>query len=259
MNASLYIQGFSALHSTGIYSGSKGRVEWTGDQSGPADVVRSQVIDSPFPGFGKMFLSEKLAFCAASLIFSDGPDFDGIRTGISLGTMFGSFSIDQRYMKSIDSGFPSPAYFSATLPSSPVAEASINFKIKGPVRVVVGGGATGICALDLSARLMRQGKADKMLLIIIEAVEPGDAESGYLSSRRPAGISSYGFLLSSAPDSKKMNRILTLKGSLKKNTLAKRGGEPYFFELIDALNKNEGIGTHIVSDEFDGTLYLEKE
>lgn len=133
MKLSAHVLSFAMIDKKGIRS-AKTFFPWESDQKGPEDIRRAQVLSSPYPSFGKLNLPDKFLFCVASLLLENiGKDtvVSGDKSGICIGLPFGSLSTDLRYMESVRNGFPSPAVFSATLPSSPVAEAAITYKFKG--------------------------------------------------------------------------------------------------------------------------------
>jgi hypothetical protein len=260
MNGTAFLQAFSALHPSGIYATGREHLPWNPGQAGPLDVRRAQVFDQPFPTFGKLLAAEKLAFATAALIFADRKTADPGRTGICLGSRWGSFSTDLRFVESIASGFPRPAYFSATLPSSPVAEAAIQFGLKGPVRVVVGGGSPGLAALECALRILRQAKAAAMLVQVIHALEPRDAGSPLLPPGAVTQACAYGFLLTAGREPGEPNCRLSLAGGFDKNNSASVDGESYFYDLLTALAAREQSRTvGITSKGFTGSLTIEKE
>jgi len=61
MNMPLFLDSFAALRPSGMYS-PQGHMPWNADQHGPEDVQRNQVLDSPYPGFGKLQIADRLAF-----------------------------------------------------------------------------------------------------------------------------------------------------------------------------------------------------
>ena len=153
----VYISGFSALHTDGIYT-PDGITPWESDQKGPLDVRRNQVLPSPYPSFGKLNIPDRLAFSAAASALSRTNQTVGEKTGICMCIPQGSLSTDLLYMDSVLNGFPSPAFFSATLPSSTIADIAIFFKLKGPDRIFCGGDLPGFSAIDTAAYWLKSGK-----------------------------------------------------------------------------------------------------
>ena len=151
MSARIFIESFSSLTAEGITepSGMRG---WDSGQKGPQDVRREQVLNKPYVNFGKLMLPDKLAFCAASAVLSNCEPANPETTAITLGICAGSLSTDLRYMESVLAGFPSPAIFSATLPSSAIANVAIYFGIKGPNRVIAGNSGSGLWPSTSPAR-----------------------------------------------------------------------------------------------------------
>jgi hypothetical protein len=162
----LYISGFSALHRDGIYT-PDGITPWERDQKGPLDVRRNQVLPSPYPSFGKLNIPDRLAFSAAASALSRTNQTVGEKTGICMCIPQGSLSTDLLYMDSVLNGFPSPAFFSATLPSSTIADIAIFFKLKGPDRIFCGGDLPGFSALDTAAYWLKSRKAERVLWVAV--------------------------------------------------------------------------------------------
>jgi hypothetical protein len=158
----LVVIGFGVLDTSGYHS-LKGSFGWDQDQAGPADVKRSQVLSKLYPGFGKLNLPDRLAFGAASLALP--AEFNGLETGIAIGISGGSLSTDLAYMDSVRAGTPSPALFSATLPSSAITDIAIYFGMKGPDRVFTGTGCPTLFALESAGMMIYNGKCTSVLVI----------------------------------------------------------------------------------------------
>lgn len=257
----IYIQAFAALHKTGMYSSVKGHIPWEKEQSGsPLDVQRKQVYGKPYTGFGKLNAPEKLAFSAAALLFSDFSDYNGEMTGISLGNVFGSFSTDMRYAESIAAGFPSPAYFSATLPSSPIAEVAIPFKLKGPDRVVVGTATPGLSALDNAMRILSLKKAESMLVLLVNGIEHCDTDFPLISSEKANTTYSYAWFLTTARCDSGINYKITFDNYDKTyNNSQNVSEESYFFEMINAMTQNKNYSSSFTIDGMNGSVILKKD
>ena len=157
-----FIASFGILDADGLHSPA-GSTPWHDGQSGPLDVERSQVYDKPHMGFGKLCAPEKLAFAAASLALRgmDLPE-DRSAIGIVIGSVFGSLSTDRAFAASATEGFPSPALFAATLPSTPLAEIAIMHKLTGPNRVFCGMEAARD-AIAASIRILDRGIAEQIV------------------------------------------------------------------------------------------------
>jgi hypothetical protein len=161
----IFINGYSLIDNN-KYCSLTGTIAWGDDQNGPKDIRRDQVLSVPFLTFGKLQFPEKLAFSAGSLALANN-EFTQESTGICLGIPNGSLSTDLDYLKSTQDGFPSPAIFSATLPSSPIADLAIFHKIKGPDRVYAGGDCPCLDALDSACYFLSSGKAMSMVFIAL--------------------------------------------------------------------------------------------
>lgn len=167
----LAVLGFGVLDKSGYHS-LKGSFSWDAYQAGPSDVKRSQVLPKLYPGFGKLNLPDRLAFAAASLALP--ADFDGLETGITIGIPNGSLSTDKAYMDSVKTGTPSPALFSATLPSSSITDIAIYFGIKGPDRVFAGTGCPALYALESAGMMIERGKCSGALVVGVWETRPAE-------------------------------------------------------------------------------------
>lgn len=255
-----YIQAFSALHKTAIYSSSHSKIPWNDDQNTPLDVLRKQVYEKTHTGFGKLNAPEKLAFSATALLLGKYNDCNGDTTGISIGTTYGSFSVDLRYAESLASGFPRPAYFAATLPSSPIAEVAILFKLKGPNRVSVGLENPGLCALENALRILTLKKAESMLVIVVNGVETDDLSFPMCTDKEHDSVYAYAFMLNQKPLNLGLNyRISMKKCSDNNNNSHFDTEESYFFDIITAIQNNKPFISSVNIDGMQTTLTLEKE
>lgn len=254
----VYLQAASAIHKTGIYSGSKGHVPWDKDQT-PLQVRREQVYSEPHTGFGKLNAPDKMAFCASAVLFGGFSGYDGDTTGISLGNRAGSYSTDMRFMESLAEGFPRPGYFSATLPSSPVAEIAILFRLKGPDRITADTAHAGFWALDNALRILLFHKAEAMIVILAHGVEPRDRERSLMIPEDEA----YGFavFLTRSRAAMGLNYTLVLEKSPEPahNNSHETDEESYFLTMVKAvMNTAEFHQPYIVNGTcFDLTLTKE--
>lgn len=256
-----YVQAFAALHKTGMYSSAKGYIPWKKDQSGnPLDVQRKQVYDKLFTGFGKLNAADKLAFGSASLVLSNFSDFDGEKTGISLGNTFGCLSTDLRYAESVVDGFPSPAYFAATLPSSPIADIAILFKLKGPDRTIVDTVAPGFLALDNAMQILACKKAQSMIALLVNGIEPNEVDFSFINSAESECNFSYAFLLTTARRNSGLNYEISLEiDTHAHNNSQNRSEESYFFEMIKAMMQKKKYSSTFEINRTFGSITLEKD
>lgn len=258
--APVYIQSYSALRKTGMYSSAKGHVSWHEDQSGaPLDVQRKQVYEKLHTGFGKLNAPDKLAFSAAALALAGCNEYNGNTTGICVGTAYGSLSTDMRYMESLVNGFPSPSCFAATLPSSPVAEVAIQFKLKGPNRVIVNSVASGFPALESAIRILSAGKAEAMLTIVVNGLEPVDTQLPFIPVDTDNNYS-YAFLLTVHHTETGCNYNLSLTHeNNKQNNSRNRSEESYFYNMLSAMMENGTYSNTINLDNKQYTISIKKE
>jgi hypothetical protein len=234
MNPPVYLQSFAALVPDGIVSPA-GAVPWDSGQAGPADIRREQVLDKPYQAFGKLSLPDKLAFSVATLALSGSPAPENESTGISIGLPAGSLSTDLRYMESVAAGFPSPAVFSATLPSSSLADIAIFHGLKGENRVVAGGNESGIVALDLAMTILSCGKASAMLVLSVNALDAVDQSSPLVPHDFNRENRAFAFLLGTRP--KPGGRSCRIRAAFRSGNKdrAAAGGELYFYGLTNLL------------------------
>jgi hypothetical protein len=235
MNTPLFLESFAALLPRGICT-RHGMKPWDSGQAGPADVLRGQVLDKPYVSFGKLSLPDRLAFSAASLALAEYPVDRKETAGICLGLPAGSVSTDLRYMESVVAGFPSPAVFSATLPSSAIADIAIFFGFKGENRVFAGGADSGLCALESALTLLAAGKAGTVLVLSVNAVETGDFSSlllppgDYCREHR-----AYAFLLSANPRPGGLGYGIAARFECCNKDQPQDSGELYFYQLAELI------------------------
>lgn len=258
MSMPLFLDSFAALLPSGIYS-PQGHVPWGKEQRGPEDVDRSQVLGTPYPGFGKLQIADKLAFGAASLMLRACSVTNGQECGICLGNATGSLSTDLRYWESVLDGFPSPSIFSATLPSSPITDIAIYFELKGPNRVIAGGNASGIGALSEAMMILHRNKATTMLVISLNALEGGDRHCALVPAPLQSENRVYSFMITS----KKMSggcglRISAQFDAHEKTPHVDSQGE-YFDRFIDMLMKKQYGRMDFAVEDYSGFISIEKE
>jgi hypothetical protein len=193
----IYLDAVSAITSAGLQSNAL-NTPWDADQSGPATVKRAQVLAQPYPTFGKLTMADRLAFSAACLLFGQYPDCTGERAGIVMAVPYGSLATDLLYQDTVPTT-PSPALFSATLPSSPISEIAIHFKLKGPNRVYAHARAPGLCTLHGAFKLLRLGKADSVLAVLLGGMEPVPAARAFVNDAIDAEPWATAFLFTNTP------------------------------------------------------------
>jgi 3-oxoacyl-[acyl-carrier-protein] synthase II len=124
--------------------------------------------------------------CALGLVACDGalrdarlsptgPEWNGDRTAVVLGTAFGCHATNEDYYRGVLADFAmgaSPRLFAYTLPSSPVGEVSIHFGIRGPAAAVTSGLHAGLDALRAGLRELESGRADRVLVASAEVATP---------------------------------------------------------------------------------------
>jgi hypothetical protein len=259
MSTALYCDSFAALLPEGIIAPA-GITPWNSVQSGPADVTREQVLDKPYLSFGKLSLPDKLAFSVASLTLAASAPPEKESAGISLGLPAGSLSTDLRYMESVLGGFPSPAVFSATLPSSAIADIAIFFGLKGENRVVCGGAESGCVALELALSMLKGGRASAVIVLSVNAVEPQDFSSPLLPDNFDRENRAYAFLLSTNPLPGGLGYRLDASFGPCNKDLPPSRGELYFYELIKLLHgRTSGGSVEFNTGDISGRITISKD
>lgn len=253
-STTIYIESFSALHTDGFFSPA-GRQNWEDDQRGPLDIRRPQVLSSIFPLFGKLNVPDKLAFSAAALALSGVDSPGGEQTGISIGVPYGSLSTDLKYAESVKSGFPSPAYFSATLPSSTISDIAIYYGIKGPNRIYAGGDCPGLSALDTASILLSGGKAARMLSLTVW--ESQLAENNYLKKKPSTPDCAAALFCTSVAGEGTIAEMELYLGSGNEQGI-KNGfiEQEIFMGIVKALIKKEGLRISVSGNGFEGYISL---
>ncbi len=233
-----------------------GSIPWETDQAGPADVRRAQVLNRIYPGFGKLVLADRLAFAAASLMLTAYEEPVDEQAGICMALPFGSLSTDLRYNESIASGSPSPALFSATLPSSTVSDIAIVHKLKGPNRVFAHGGLSALYALESAIRLIEHGKTDIMLVVWVSALDEQDRTSPHVPAAwRSQPNEARAVLLRAAPG-RKLDTRCSLVLEPRYAAVSEHDGTDYFRFFADAVACGENRVIEVRAGECAGRIEL---
>jgi hypothetical protein len=258
MSGEIYVDSFAALLPEGII-GPQGLRPWDQDQSGPRDVRRDQILDKPYVNFGKLMLADRLAFGAASIALSKSAIIEKETMAIALGIPAGSLSTDLRYIESVQAGFPSPAIFSATLPSSAIADIAIYFGIKGQNRVLAGNGASGLSALEQACMLLKLRKATSVLWCCVTAVDLQDIHNPLLYASLASQCASCAIVLSSRPRENATGIRISTSFQTASASSVVSGDELYFNELFQLLINQKTGSLHCASCDVVATLSLEKD
>lgn len=253
----IFINGFSSISTNGIISSQKGIINFNEDET-PLSIGRKTVFSKLHTGFGKLNAPDKLAFSAASLVLDGADDINFENTGISLGSTTGSLSTDLRYMESIIDGFPSPAYFQATLPSSPVAEVAIMFKLKGPDRAIVKTKGAGLEAINAAVRLINKKKANNVLVLFINGSDPMDKENQFIKEINNNDPFAIALLISSSSSDKSKKMTIKSNYSSKKNIQAD-DEVAYFLNLVESLYNSSAFKGTCTIDGITTEIHIEKD
>lgn len=196
------IVSYAALLPQGICTAA-GTTAWDSDQTQPSHIKRPQILNKPYIAFGKLNTPDKLAFSVAALLLSQAEKGESERTGLILGIPSGSLSTDIQYNQSITAGAPSPARFSATLPSSPLTDIAIYFDIKGPDYVFCGSTAI-FDALECATLLLHSKTVDHALFLAVQEhtvasrSQPNEAIALLLQRQQPGETTSATLQIDSA-------------------------------------------------------------
>ena len=96
----------------------------------------------------------------------------GDEVAIVLGSAHGCHKTDEEYYRSYLQGQPSPRLFAYTLPSSPIGELSIQYRLRGPGLTVTMGRTSGLCALAEANLLLTTHQAEACLVVAAEVARP---------------------------------------------------------------------------------------
>lgn len=253
----IYLNGFSAITKEGLFSSTTGHMPFDQDET-QLTFSRKKVYKKLHTGFGKLNPPDKLAFSVASLILDNLTDLDTENTAISLGTVTGSFSTDVRYMESVADGYPSPAYFQATLPSSPVAEVAILFKLKGPDRAFVSRMGAGIEAINGAQRLLLKKKATSVLVLFINGIDTVDLNNNLICNYNISDPFAFALLLSA----NKMEQSFEFNISNRKDDNKSEKCEDevaYFLKLINDLYSSQSFNKEITVNKNTTNILIKKE
>jgi hypothetical protein len=238
MSTRLYLESCAALLPEGILTHDK-TTAWKNGQAGPSDVTRDQVLDRPYLSFGKLSLPDRLAFSAASLALAGTTIAEPESAAICLGLPAGSLSTDLRYMESVIAGFPSPAVFSATLPSSAITDIAIFFGLKGENRVIAGGADSGLIALECGCAMLTGGKAGTVVVLSVNALERQDRSSPLVPPDFDSQNRAYAFLLSTKPQPGGLAYGFDVSFEYCNKDLTDGGGEKYFYQLVKLVQSKK--------------------
>jgi hypothetical protein len=113
------------------------------------------------------------ALCDAGLSPND-PDWNGERTGVVLGTAYGSHATNEAYYRGYlaDPASASPRLFAYTLPSSPVGEICIHLRILGPASTTISGACAALDALAEGLRHLDAERVDRLLVAATDVATP---------------------------------------------------------------------------------------
>lgn len=95
-------------------------------------------------------------------------EVSGDDVAIVVGTAHGCHKTDEEYYQSYLQGQPSPRLFAYTLPSSPIGELSIFYRLRGPGLALCSGRASGLLALAEAENLLCTRQAAACLVLAVE-------------------------------------------------------------------------------------------
>ena len=143
-------------------------------------------------------LSAKEAFESACLDLSE---IDAARTAIVVGVSHGAICLSVDFHRGLVEEGPlgaSPAAFSDSVLNAPAGTLSLAFSIKGPAHTIVGGAPAGLQALHMGARIIREGRFERCLVVSTEELSERVYEAYYrlgcVADGAPPPFSYSGFL-----------------------------------------------------------------
>jgi 3-oxoacyl-[acyl-carrier-protein] synthase II len=121
--------------------------------------------------------------CALSVVAADGAlraaaidpasvTWEPERVAVALATAYGCHQTNEDFYRGLLGDGASPRLFAYTLPSSPVGEISIHYRICGPATTLAPGLTAGVEALLEGARHLRRGRADRALAVAADVATP---------------------------------------------------------------------------------------
>lgn len=127
----------------------------------------------------RMGLPSRLAVAAARLAVEDAAiataDAGFARTAVVLATTYGPAAYTEKLLQAIFGAGPetaSPALFTESVASAPAAQVAIHLAARGPSLTVVEREAGGLIALAEAVRLLRRGRADRVLAGVVDELTP---------------------------------------------------------------------------------------
>jgi 3-oxoacyl-(acyl-carrier-protein) synthase len=187
-----FIHAASYLGSEGFGNDRTGLRAWPSPlteqlQRGELDGLHWSLLSDSDPSrFLRMDLMCRLGFMATELLdahFDEMPPPHRDRVGVCVESFSGSLDTDIRFAQT-----PRPSIFAYTLPSTIIGEICIRFRLKGPVLSLVSPVTGGPNTLAEAAEWLRDGCAEMVLCLSIEAMNLGTANSISLpETLRPSG------------------------------------------------------------------------
>jgi len=258
VSAPIFLDSFAMVLPEGMWHPSA-YTPWNSGQKGPDEVSRKQILEKPYPGFGKLQLADRLAFAATAMLLSDYGPSSGDKNGIVLATPAGSFSTDMHYLESLAEAHPSPALFSATLPSSAFADAAIYFGLKGPNRVIAGDETSGLCAFEQALLLLQKNKAELVVVISLIAIETAHKACELLGRFAEAENHAYAFLLTRKKSPNGLGFKLDANFAIPEKTLPVDARESYFHDMARMLMQRKNGRISFGSGDYCGHISFEKD
>ena len=143
---------------------------------GELDGLHWSLLSNSDPSrFLRMDLMCRLGFLAAELLavnFDAMPDARRERLGVCVESFTGSLDTDIRFAQT-----PRPSIFAYTLPSTVIGEICIRHRLKGPVLSLISPGTNGANTITEAAEWLRDGDAEMVLCLAVEAMNRSTANS----------------------------------------------------------------------------------
>jgi 3-oxoacyl-[acyl-carrier-protein] synthase II len=148
---------------------------WDVPPGGGAPRVPEHAADERLPGgrtFRRVAAATKFALAAMAEAVRDAGftagDFGGERTALIVSITHGAVPYSAEFHRVLMLEGPasaSPLYFSESVPNAPAGNAAVAFGVRGPVHTLIQEEPVGTQAIALGAQLLREGRADRCLVV----------------------------------------------------------------------------------------------
>lgn len=134
----------------------------------------------PFARFERLDLPSRFALVAAEMLGLVPPEDDSVYAdyGVILGTKYGCLDTDIQFLRSaVELEGANPAVFSYTLPSAPLAEVAMRYRLGGSNLCLQAGAQSGLAALWEGVQWVRHEEALGCVCMECDAISPASRNS----------------------------------------------------------------------------------